>query len=53
MIGEHIRDGDLAVIRPQPNVNSGEIAAVLIKDVLMTAGLKIIGRYVGLIRRGH
>jgi len=85
MIGEHIRDGDLAVTRPQPAVDSGEIAAVLIKDVLMTASLKIIhktgtrlelhsanpdyppicfkgrargnvkiiGKYVGLIRRGR
>jgi repressor LexA len=31
MTGDHIRDGDLAVIRAQPSVESGEIAAVLVE----------------------
>ena len=42
MVGEHIRDGDLAVIRPQADVESGEIAAVLIEGMLMEATLKIV-----------
>ena len=44
MIGMHIRDGDLAVIRPHPNVENGEIVAVLIEEMLMAATLKIIRR---------
>lgn len=32
MIDAHITDGDLALIRPQPIVEQGEIAAVLIGD---------------------
>jgi repressor LexA len=32
MIGAHIMDGDLALIRPQPEVASGDIAAVLLGD---------------------
>ncbi len=32
MTGAHILDGDLALIRPQPEVESGEIAAVLIGE---------------------
>lgn len=32
MIGDHILDGDLAVIRAQASVESGEIAAVLIGE---------------------
>ncbi len=85
MIGSHIRDGDLAVIRPQPDVESGDIAAVVVEGVLPEATLKIfrknpksislhsanpayppirfsgkacakirvVGRYVGLIRIGR
>jgi repressor LexA len=32
MIGAHVMDGDLALIRPQPEVASGDIAAVLLCD---------------------
>jgi repressor LexA len=32
MIGDHIRDGDLALVHPQPVVGNGEIAVVLIDD---------------------
>ena len=32
MIDAHIMDGDLALIRPQPEVASGDIAAVLLGD---------------------
>ena len=83
MIGAHILHGDLAVIWPQPDVDDGQIAAVLVEGILLEATLKkvrkrantlelhaanpayktmrfygakrkkvkIIGRYVGLIRR--
>lgn len=84
MLGVHIREGDLAVIRPQQNVENGEIAAVLVEGLLTEATLKIVrkarsllelhsanpdypplcfkgrargrvkivGKYVGLIRKG-
>jgi repressor LexA len=32
MIGDHIKDGDLALIYPQSMVENGEIAVVLIDD---------------------
>ena len=32
MIEAHVMDGDLALIRPQPEVASGDMAAVLIGD---------------------
>ena len=32
MIGAHIADGDLALVKPQPTVHNGEIAVVLIQD---------------------
>jgi repressor LexA len=44
MIDAHIMDGDLAIIRPQQWVESGEIAAVLVRDLLTEATLKIIRR---------
>jgi len=42
MIGRHIRDCDLAVIRPQADVENGEIAAVIVDSLLPEATLKII-----------
>jgi repressor LexA len=42
MIGAHILAGDLAVIRPQPDVDHGRIAAVLVDGVLPEATLKIV-----------
>ena len=42
MIGAHIQDGDVAIIRPQSKVENGEIAAVLVEDVLTEATLKIV-----------
>jgi repressor LexA len=83
MIGAHILDGDLAVIRPQADVEDGQVAAVMVEGILPEATLKkvrkkrntlelqaanpaypairfygaerrevkILGRYVGLIRR--
>jgi repressor LexA len=42
MIGRNICDRDLAVIRPQADVDDGEIAAVLVEDKLTEAALKIV-----------
>jgi repressor LexA len=42
MTGACIRDGDLAVIRRQPTVENGEIAAVLVEEMLTEATLKIV-----------
>ncbi len=44
MIGAHILDGDVAVIRPQKQVENGEIAAVIVQDLLPEATLKIVHR---------
>lgn len=44
MSGAHIVDGDLAIIRVQPRVESGQIAAVLVEDMLSEATLKTIRR---------
>lgn len=44
MVDAHIMDGDIAIIRPQPWVETGEIAAVLVRDLLPEATLKIIRR---------
>jgi repressor LexA len=42
MIEAHILDGDLAIIRPQPRVENGQIAAVIVQDRLTEATLKIV-----------
>ena len=42
MVEAHILDGDLAIIRPQPSVSNGRIAAVTVKDLLHEATLKIV-----------
>ncbi len=44
MIDAHILDGDVAIIRPQPKVENGEIAAVMIEHLLPEATLKIVRR---------
>jgi repressor LexA len=44
MIGASISDGDIAIIRPQQQVDNGEIAAVLVEDLLTEATLKIVYR---------
>jgi repressor LexA len=44
MIEAHILDGDLAIIRPQRQVENGEIAAVTVEGTLPEATLKIIRR---------
>jgi repressor LexA len=42
MIKAHILDGDIAVIHIQPKVEQGQIAAVMIREVLSEATLKIV-----------
>jgi len=42
MVDAHILDGDLAIIRPQPRVDSGTIAAVMVQEVLAEATLKFV-----------
>jgi repressor LexA len=44
MIGANIADGDIAIIRPQRQVANGEIAAVLVEDLLNEATLKVVYR---------
>ncbi|MFH0728203.1 MAG: transcriptional repressor LexA [Pseudomonadota bacterium] len=44
MIEAHIMAGDLAIIRPQQRVENGEIAAVIIQDMMPEATLKILRR---------
>ena len=40
MEGDHILDGDLAIIRPQPDVVDGRIAAVVVEEMFFEATLK-------------
>ena len=44
MIGAQIRDGDLAVIRPQDDAGNGEIVAVLVEGLESEGTLKILRR---------
>jgi repressor LexA len=44
MTGVHIMDGDIAIIRVQQRVESGQVAAVLVQDMLTEATLKIVRR---------
>jgi repressor LexA len=37
-------DGDLAIIRPQPRVENGEIAAVMVQNLMPETTLKIVRR---------
>jgi repressor LexA len=38
MIEDHIDDGDLVVVRPQPRVENGDIAVAIIKDMTENGG---------------
>jgi repressor LexA len=38
MIDDHIDDGDLVVIRPQPSVENGEIAVAIVNDTTENGG---------------
>ena len=42
MIEAHIRDGDLAVIRPQDQADNGRIVGVIIEDMESEATLKVL-----------
>jgi repressor LexA len=44
MIDAHIKDGDIAVIQPQNHADNGQIAAVMIEDILDEATLKIFNK---------
>lgn len=44
MIDAHIKDGDIAIIRPQNHAENGQIVAVIVEDMLHEATLKIIRR---------
>jgi repressor LexA len=50
MSGAHIMDGDLAIIRMQERVDSGQIAAVLVEGLLTEATLKIVRRRGNVLR---
>lgn len=45
MDGDHILDGDLAIIRPQPDVVDGRIAAVLVDGMFYEATLKKVRKF--------
>lgn len=45
MDGDHILDGDLAIIRPQPDVVDGRIAAVVVEDLFFEATLKTVRKF--------
>ncbi len=44
MIDAHIKDGDIAIIQEQACVENGQIAAVMIEDILDEATLKIFNK---------
>jgi repressor LexA len=47
MIEAQIRDGDLAVIRPQQEAENGEIVAVMVEGLEPEATLKFLYRHNG------
>jgi repressor LexA len=49
MTGEQIRNGDMAIIREQPDAEDGEIVAVLVEGLETEATLKILYRRNGAI----
>lgn len=44
MIDAHIKDGDIAIIQQQDYVDNGQIAAIMIEDILDEATLKIFNK---------
>lgn len=48
MVDDHILDGDLVIVAPQPRVDNGEVAVVLLEDG--TATLKRVYREKGRVR---
>jgi len=49
MINAQIRDGDLAVIRPQENAEEGQIVAVMVEGTELEATLKMLRRGPGTV----
>jgi repressor LexA len=49
MIDAHIRDGDLAIIRPQEDAEDGQIVAVQVEDLEPEATLKVLRKRNGTI----
>ncbi len=49
MTGVHIQNNDLAIIRPQNDVASGEIAAVIVDGMLPEATLKFVNKKIGMV----
>jgi repressor LexA len=47
MIEAHIADGDLAIIRPQSQAENGQIVAVIVRNILHEATLKILRKTKG------
>jgi repressor LexA len=47
MIDAHIADGDLAIIRPQSRAENGQIVAVIVRNILHEATLKILRKTKG------
>jgi repressor LexA len=46
MIEDHIDDGDVVVVRPQPRVENGEIAVAIVNDVTVNGGATLKRVYV-------
>ncbi len=44
MVDAHIREGDIAIIRPQADADDGEIVAVVIEGIQIEATLKVLRR---------
>jgi repressor LexA len=49
MIEAHIRDGDIAVIKPRPTAEDGEVVAVMIEGMELEATLKIFRKKNGAV----
>ncbi len=47
MTGLHIKDGDIAIIRPSRDVEDGEVAAVMVEGMISEATLKIVRKKEG------
>jgi repressor LexA len=46
MIDDHIEDGDIVVVRPQPRVDNGEIAVAIVHDATVNGGATLKRVYV-------
>jgi repressor LexA len=47
MIEDHIDDGDLVVVRPQPSVDNGDIAVAIVSDATENGGATLKRFYLG------